>query len=153
MAGQSITVTVTGASELAGRLRKFGASILDLSDSMNQSGQYLKGFFSGEVFASRGGVIGKPWAPLSSAYAADKAQQYPGRPPLIRTGTMNRSFKHRAGRSTAEVWNDAWYFHFHQSGTRKMPARVMMDVDEKRALRIAGFIEADITSKMRAIDV
>lgn len=112
----------------------------------------LSVFFSGEVFASRGGVIGHPWPRLSDAYAARKAQQFPGRPPLIRTGLMNRSFKHNAGRLSVEVLNEAWYFRFHQNG-EGVPQRVMMDLDQKRVVQVAKFIGEDISKKMEEAHV
>ncbi|MFF6951824.1 hypothetical protein ACFZAD_24595 [Streptomyces iakyrus] len=148
-----IRVTIHGASDLAKRLRKFGVSVLDLTDSMDETGAYLTGFFSGEVFASRGGVLGQPWARLKESYAVEKAKQWPGRPPLIRTGLMNRSFKHDAGPMSVEVFNSDPKFHFHQEGTRRIPARVMMDVDQRREAMIGRFIAKDIESKMRSANV
>lgn len=152
MAGQTYTVSIQGGPELAARLRKFGTSILDLTRSMDKSGRYLSVFFSGEVFASRGSVIGHPWPRLNEAYAARKAQEFPGRPPLIRTGLMNRSFKHNAGRLSVEVLNEAWYFRFHQNG-EGVPQRVMMDLDQKRVVQVTKFVAEDITDKMEAAHV
>lgn len=148
-----IRVTVQGASEASRKLRKFGLSILDLSSSMDETGSYLAGFFSGEVFASRGGVIGQPWARLNEKYAVQKAKQWPGRPPLFRTGLMNRSFKHDAGRLSVEVFNADPKFRFHQEGTKHIPARVMMDVDYRREVMIGRFIAKDIEKKMRSAHV
>jgi hypothetical protein len=47
MAG--ITLTVQGDKEFVAKLGKFGVSVLDLSDSMDETGRYLTRFFSGEV--------------------------------------------------------------------------------------------------------
>lgn len=145
-------ITVQGDAELIHKLRKFGVSVLDLSDSMDETGRYLTRFFSGEVFASRGQVFGKPWPALNDNYAAFKARTFPGRPPLFRTGLMNRSFKHKSTKLTTSLWNEAEYFGYHQEG-RGVPERVMMHVDEKRKRSIAGFIAEDINGKMKAADV
>lgn len=145
-------ITVEGDTELVRKLKKFGVSILDLSDSMDATGRYLTGFFSGEVFASRGGAIGQPWPRLSERYAAWKAEQYPGRIPLIRTGLMNRSFKHKATRLSSSLWNEAQYFEYHQEG-RGVPERVMMSIDAKRARAIVELISDDVGNKMRDADV
>ncbi|MGW6120440.1 hypothetical protein ACWFRF_15465 [Nocardia sp. NPDC055165] len=143
-----VSIRVEGANELARRLRKFGLAVLDLSDAMSDSGRYLTDFFSGQVFASRGGIIGHPWPRLNEAYATEKARQFPGRPPLFRKGLMNRSFKYTSGRLSVEVFNEAWYFKFHQDGTKNMPARIMMDIDSSRENRIKGFVERDIEKAM-----
>jgi hypothetical protein len=147
-----IRFTIQGDKELTEKLRKFGVSVLDLSDSMDKTGDYLTRFFSGEVFASRGQIFGKPWPSLNDNYAAFKARTFPGRPPLIRSGLMNRSFKHKSTKLTASLWNEAEYFDYHQEG-RGVPERVMMHVDEKRERSIIGFISDDINGKMKAADV
>ena len=71
------SVSVEGGKELTIKLRKYGQSILDLSDSMDNIGKYLTKFWSGEVFASRGQVIGEPWPALNDAYAVFKARRWP----------------------------------------------------------------------------
>lgn len=145
-------ITVQGDTELVRKLRKFGVSVLDLSDSMDESGRYLSRFFSGEVFASRGQVFGKPWPALNDNYAAFKARVFPGRPPLIRSGLMNRSFKHKSTKLTTSLWNESKYFQYHQEG-RGVPERVMMHVDEKRERAVVGFVAEDINGKMSAAGV
>jgi len=120
---------------------------------MDKTGNYLTGFFSGQVFASRGGVFGHPWPRLRDNYAAQKAKEFPGRPPLIRTGLMNRSFKKDAGRLSVKVFNEVWYSRFHQEGTRNMPQRVLMDIDHQRVVQIVSFINGDIQDKMRQANV
>ncbi|WKK71452.1 hypothetical protein Q0F99_19120 [Rathayibacter oskolensis] len=138
-----IVVTIEGGEELAARIRKFGSSILDLTDAMNDVADYLVGFFSGEVFVSRGGVIGKPWQPLSDAYALEKAHDFPGRPPLIASGAMNEGFRFTANRNSVGFYNTEDYFYFHDEG-RGVPLRKMMDVDRRRLTRIGQFIEQDL---------
>lgn len=153
MVSSDIVVSIQGDKELIAKLDRFGVSILDLSKSMDEIGRYLTGFFSGEVFASRGGVIGKSWAPLDDDYAAAKARRFPGRPPLVRSGLMQRGFKHRSTALTSRIHNEAPYFDYHQAGTSKMPARVMMHMDETRARAVVALITDDITGKMRQADV
>jgi len=146
------TITIQGDTELAAKLRKFGVAVLDLSKGMDDVGIYLTRFFSGEVFASRGGAIGEPWTPLNDRYAAFKAEVWPGRPPLVKTGLMQRSFEHETTKLSARVFNDVSYFGYHQDG-RGVPERIMMKVDEQRERVIVGLISDDIDSKMRAADV
>lgn len=145
-------ITVQGDTELIQKLRKFGVSVLDLSDSMDETGRYLTRFFSGEVFVSRGQVFGKPWPALTDNYAAFKARTFPGRPPLIRSGIMNRSFKHKSTKLTTSLWNEAKYFQYHQEG-RGVPERVLMHVDEKRERGVVDLVAQAIDGKMKAADV
>lgn len=152
MTTYAIKVDIQGATELAQKLRKFGSSVLDLSRSMEDIGVYFERFFAGEVFASRGGVIGKSWPALDSRYAVYKARAWPGRPPLIRTGVMNNSFKHRSTRLSTTIWNEAEYFEYHQEG-QGVPQRVMMAVDATREAKVRAFVSADIDRQMRAADV
>ncbi|MDQ0869047.1 hypothetical protein QFZ70_001520 [Arthrobacter sp. V1I9] len=142
-----IRVRIHGDKELVEKFRSFTGSQMDLSRSMEATGLYLTRFFAGEVFASRGGVIGRRWLRLNDNYAAWKARRWPGRPPLIRTGLMNRSFKHKSTQLTTSLWNEAKYFDYHQDG-RGVPQRVMMRVDQAREARIVKYIVSDLTTQM-----
>lgn len=143
----TIQVSITGDKELAAKLSKFASGQLDLSDAMGAMSLYLTRFFSGEVFASRGQVIGKPWPALNPAYAAFKAREFPGRPPLIRTGLMNKSFKSKSTSLSTSLWNEAKYFDNHNEGWG-VPERVMMRIDEQRELRIVKYVVSDLTTQM-----
>lgn len=142
-----IRVRIDGDKELVEKFRSFTGKQMDLSRSMGATGLYLTRFFAGEVFASRGGVVGKRWPRLNENYAAWKARRWPGRPPLIRTGLMNRSFKHKSTQLTTSLWNEAKYFDYHQDG-RGVPPRVMMRVDQEREARIVKYIVSDLTTQM-----
>lgn len=140
MADSGITLCTEGTDKLAVTLGGIAHDVKNLGPAMRDSGEYLTKFYSGQVFASRGGVIGKPWPRLTPSYAALKAEHFPGRPPLIRTGLMNKSFKYQYAALHARVFNTAPYFEEHQEGTRKMPARVMMALDEQRVRQVAQII-------------
>ena len=143
----TITVSITGDKELSAKMVKFAGSNLKLHRSMGAIGLYLTKFFSGEVFASRGQVYGRPWQALNDRYAAWKARKFPGRPPLIRSGLMNRSFKHKSTSLTTSLWNEAEYFDAHNEG-REVPQRVMMRIDQQRELRIVKYVTSDLTTQM-----
>jgi hypothetical protein len=143
-----IVVTISGDKKIARKLRQMGVTFIDLKPTFTKVGDYLTDFYSGEVYASRGGVIGSRWAPLSSSYAADKARTFPGRPPLIRTGLMNRSYNSEPSKQSLTLYNDTPYFDFHQEGTRRMPQRKTMDVDQPRQVKIIQMISADLTKIM-----
>lgn len=145
----NIQVAITGDRELVTRIGTFvGSDGLNLKRSMGASGLYLTRFFAGEVYTSRGRIIGKPWPRLNEGYAQWKARAFPGRPPLIRSGEMNRSYKFKAAPRRLELWNSADHFDYHQDGTSRIPARVTMRVDEQRAARVAKYFIGDITEQM-----
>lgn len=143
-----IQISITGDKELVERLKRLGGGQLNLNDSLDDSGRYLTRFFGGEVFASRGRVIDESWASLNPSYAAWKARTFPGRPPLVRTGEMMRSFGYTASPLRLELFNTADHFLFHQEGTGRAPKRVMMKVDQRRAVRVGEFIETDLNKQI-----
>lgn len=143
-----IQITVTGDKEFVKKLNAFTSGPMDLKRSLGASGLYLTRFFSGEVFVSRGRVIGKPWPRLNESYATWKARHFPGRPPLVRSGEMMRSFKSKPYAQKLELWNAADHFQFHQEGMG-VPQRMMMRVDNQRAARVAKYIIGDLTEQMQ----
>lgn len=89
--------------------------------------------------AQGAGVTGR-WSPLTDAYARWKAQHFPGKPILERTGALRealtRSSSPRAYREYSArelVFGSAGveYASFFQFGTRKMVARAPFDFDAK----------------------
>lgn len=143
-----IRISIHGDKKLAKKLFEFTAGGMNLKHSMGATGLYLTRFFSGEAFTSRGGVFGRRWPSLHPNYAAWKARMWPGRPPLVRTGLMQSSFKHKSTPLTVSLWNEAEYFKYHQDG-RGVPQRVMMRVDNQRAMRIAKYVLGDLTKQMK----
>lgn len=85
------------------------------------------------IFASEGAIIGG-WAPLSPIYAAWKLVHYGPRPIMVRTGALMESLTgfpmgvSEIGPKEAKFGTDIRYAHFHQSGTRKMPKRKIVEV-------------------------
>jgi len=79
------------------------------------------------AFRTEGKIFGG-WAPLSPEYAAWKAQRYPGRGILERTGKMRKSFRSTVTSHKMEIWNSVGYFPYHQSNRprTKLPRRVML---------------------------
>jgi hypothetical protein len=82
-----------------------------------------------DQFASEGGWGGAPWAPLSPAYAAEKARRFPGRSILIREGTLRRAaseMRREVSPRTLTMWVDDPVAGYHQDGTTNMPARPLI---------------------------
>jgi len=148
----TMRLSVQGDKELRDGLRKLGISIADLKDEFEETGEYLTGFFSGPVFVSRGQVIGEPWPALNSSYAAWKAQVFPGKPPLVRSTLMQRSFKHKSTKLSSTIWNESEYFRNHQQGIG-VPQRMMMKLDEQRERAVIDILAEGLRKKMRQAGV
>jgi hypothetical protein len=152
MSDVNIKISVEGSKQFRARFKKFGSTILELDRAMNDSGKYLSKFFSGQMFTSRGGIVGKPWQPLNDDYAADKARRFPGRPPLIRSGAMNRGYRHDAKSSSVFMFNKQFYFEFHQNGNG-VPQRITMALDGPRLTKVGEFIGNNIEQNMETAGV
>jgi len=118
-----ITFTIEGEKELSRRLLKLGEDVKDFKPEFTESSDFLKGFFGGEVFDTRGGAIGKPWV---------KRKRPQPWPLLERSGKMRRSFQSKGEKVQARVWNAVDYFKFHQSilPRHRLPRRVMMKLTD-----------------------
>lgn len=123
-----LTWTIEGSKDLSQRLLIMSDKVKDYTPAFQDSAEYLKEIFSGDVFNTQGGAIDESWAPLSEDYAIRKAKKFPGKGILEATGTMRDSFLTSWAADRAEVWNTAEYFKYHQSNQprSRLPRRVMM---------------------------
>lgn len=129
-----LDIEIEGEKKMARRLRNVGDEATDFRGPLRETGKYLTQFFSTKVFDTEGAVYGKPWQRLSSQYANRKQKLYPGKGILEATGRMRESFEYDQRPNEVRVHNTTSYFKYHQSNQprRKLPRRVMMDLDEKR---------------------
>jgi len=99
-----------------------------------QAATYLKNTFSGEVFDSKGSVIGEPWVPLSRKHLAWKLKHNFPADILIMTGAMKKSFWTQVADQYAVIGNSAAYFKYHQARDARtiIPRRVMMKLASRQ---------------------
>lgn len=147
-----LTLEVKGDKEIKQMLTGLGLDVKDLKGAMTDVGDHAKKYFGGQVFASRGGVLGQNWPRLSPAYAAQKAKRYPGRPVLVRTGVMQRSFTSKPSNMSVTISNDAPWFKYHQSSAArtKIPRRVMIGVYNGMQSDVTNIIARALTKKIQA---
>ncbi|MCZ4544922.1 hypothetical protein BS618_07515 [Rhodococcus erythropolis] len=152
MAGSVVRVRISGDKDVVKMLNDVGLELKDMQPAMKDVGKYLKGLYSGEVFVSRGGIIGESWPRLSTKYAAWKAKRFPGRPVLVRTGLMQRSFSYAAQPLQVEISNKAAHFRYHQSDEPRtiMPYRPMMKVEDAQYNEIVKIINARLEATIKA---
>jgi len=127
--GFYLSYSIEGEKQLSRKLLILSESIKDWTPAFKETALTLKNVFSNDVFESEGGAVGERWSPLSKAYAARKAQKYPGKGILEATGTMRKGFMTLWRPDMAAVWNEVTYFKYHQSDQPRqsnLPRRVVM---------------------------
>jgi len=147
----NITVVITGNKELQTKIKRLGNSIYDQRASMAEIGRSAAVYYANQGFNSQGGVFGSPWQRLSPRYAAWKAKNYPGRPPLVRTGKMQNSFDFQATSSTVLIGNSSPQFKYHQSSAprRVIPRRASIGVNDQIKRMVREAISRDISQKLK----
>jgi phage gpG-like protein len=85
----------------------------------------------------------KPWRPLAPATVADKMRLGYPKDTLIRTGALRDSLSRRPlgierlRPHDLEAGTNTNYAHFHQHGTSKMPARVLVNAEQVKREGVA----------------
>lgn len=146
------------------------AAVFDRADAnLRDFGQYvfprLGPVFEAELggqFSTQGhGPFAGAWAPLSTAYAAQKAVDYPGQPLLVATGALREaltqaSSPHAARDFTATDFAFGTvgldYASFHQLGTGHMPARPPFDFTQDFEEALKRETQLGIVDAVRAAD-
>lgn len=121
-----MSIKVTGGDKLIVKLNRL--QTMDLRPEFIQLGDFLRRYYSGEAFLSRGQVFGQRWQPIKNS--ASKSRKYIGQP-LERTGKMRNSFVASVGKNQVTITNSAPYFKYHQSSAprRVLPRRIMLGVN------------------------
>lgn len=138
-----LTFTV-GTQVIERKLVNFGVRIEDMSPVWEQIGEDLLADFASN-FADEGGVFGQgawaQWAPLAQSTIADRLRRgYDAGPILERTGQLRQSTTERGtpgnvfivAANGVEVGTLTPYAKYHQSGTRRMPKRVIVGLTPER---------------------
>lgn len=147
----NLTVTITGDKAMIARLQKLDVSLLDMRTPMLTVSKFLTRYYS-KAFVSQGGLFGKPWPRLNRQYEVQKAKEYPGRPPLIKIGKMQRSFTYGLAKNGTVIRNTANHFPYHQSSAprKRLPRRVMMAINNSIEVQIYLIINQYVRSKVKA---
>lgn len=131
---------------------RWGSTPVDLKVALERAGdnvarpmRYMAGPITGMLekalrgrFASEGsgGPVSGAWAPLSVSYAKRKAIAWPGRKKLAASGALRDALTQSTGRGALRESGDSSlgfgtkgieYASYHQTGTRRMPARPPFD--------------------------
>jgi phage gpG-like protein len=132
-AGTTIDLRFAGAAQLTRRLHAMETAVTDMRPAWDVLRErFIKNM--SRTFAAEGGNSGK-WSPLSPQYGAWKMKRYSGKKILQRTGDLLNSVTSELaidirGPQTMILGSDSSYGGYHQTGTRKMPQRKMIDFSE-----------------------
>lgn len=144
---------IEGDVQLSRNLQLLASRVKDWTPAFAETADVLKSLFSEEVFSTEGRVIGESWAPLSKAYAYQKAKKFPGKGLLEATGKMKGGFLTLYRSDMAAVWNDVEYFKYHQSNQAraKLPRRVMMKLAQEQRRVVVRIFNTHFQSLVKAI--
>lgn len=124
-----------GETEMQRTLHRWSDTLNDMRPAWNAIADRFARLEEAQ-FRTEGRRASGGWAPLSPRYAAWKAKRYPGRRILERTGDLQRSLTVRPfgveviERKFMAIGSDIDYGAYHQWGTRHMPRRRPVEVDE-----------------------
>lgn len=140
-------LTVKGLDTLKVKLKSYERRANDLTPCMKKIGTYLAEV-NRRVFATNGAYNGKPWRALNPDYHLWKIRNRFPTGILVRTGALRASYTGRPmgvevyGKATAIFGSNIRYATYHQTGTRKMPARQVIVVTKKMRLDIKQIVES-----------
>lgn len=138
-----LTLEAAGLSELAQRFRDMRARAGDLSPAW---GEFLNWWADTNVehFASRGRRWRSNWKPLAPSTVASKRREGLLAEPLVASTALRGELTgrplgmERIEASSVEAGTDIAYARFHQFGTRRMPARRLINATAVAAEGAAG---------------
>lgn len=158
-----ITITIKGTRETANTLKKLSADFKNPTIPLQRSSRnYLNAISMN--FRDEGKTFGAAWPPLSAATIAIKTQlKKEGRAiaikkMLVRTGLLRGSFGFElTGRNQSRIFNATDYAIVHQEGgtvfyrgrERKVPRRVLAEVDSKRIQMVGRTFETWISGLIK----
>ena len=144
-----VRVEIKGDKRTIAQLRKMISEFNDWKPELRAIGDYLVKFYQDPVFETEGGIFGARWQALSPAYAIRKAVTHPGRGILEASGDLRRSYSTRVHSNLLELINQDPKAIYHQEGTRRMPARVLIKVDEKQKDEIVNIFKKGVLLKVQ----
>ena len=150
MARMELTFTFKGDKKVLAKLKRTQAGLKDMKGPMRTVSKFLTHYYS-QAFVSQGGVFGMPWPRLNRYYEVEKHKRYPGRPPLIATGRMQRGFKYQVFRNGTVIHNPTPYFKYHQSSAprSRLPRRLMMAINSEVEFRVFSIINQYVRDQLR----
>jgi phage gpG-like protein len=134
-----ISIALNGETQMSRGLMVGSTALKDFKAPLTAAAELLQKTFQLN-FDVRGDTFGG-WAPRTRDY---------GWPLLEKTGAMRKSFFTTVAADMAVLGNTSPYFKYHQLGTRKMPQRLMMKVDNERKALVVKIFQQHLLDSMKA---
>lgn len=129
---------------ISGSIGKTLGRYLDLEPALMEVGEYLL-LSTRERFDDEVDPDGKPWQPLSPAYAARKAKSPTAlRGILTFSGLLRDSIAYRVGPDYLEVGSAVKYAPIHQSGGGRVPKRAFLGLSAEDRDEIGRILQSMI---------
>lgn len=146
----TVNISIQGDKELTAKLKKAKGELEDWQQELHQVTDYLHSFYQNNIYETEGGAFGLRWQSLKSSYEAKKRNEYPGRGILERTGAMRRSLTEDVTRTYADIgYPKGSTAQYHQFGTRFMPQRQLINVDNTLKNKIIDILKEGLIVKLR----
>jgi phage gpG-like protein len=129
-----ISVDTDGLGRVSRRITRLMANARDMQPAMEE----IADDFARDN-ARRFAAQGPGWAPLTASTI--RSRRYPGKPILSQTEALKNSLTsrplgvERITNNNAVLGTNVPYAGFHQSGTSRMPARRIVEIDGGRRVR------------------
>jgi phage gpG-like protein len=138
-----INFSIEGEKQMSRRLQNIGKGMKDFTPEFKTSTDFLKLYFTNEVFDTKGGAIGEPWKPRKN----ESQYTYPI---LEKTGMMRRSFTTKNEPKQGMVWNAVDYFKYHQSRMPRvrLPRRIMMKLTEQLKSKVVQIFHKGVYNRI-----
>jgi hypothetical protein len=152
-----VKVTVDGEQQTLAKFSNLNHAISTWQSALNPIQTYLMNFFQNDVYESEGAAYGSVWAALAPSTLRQKLKRWGNTTILIASGKMKNSYQAQSGPLYLAIYNTAQsnkgapYPYFHQHGTRKMPQRLLMKMDDERTKQVKLMIVEALNVKINSI--
>ena len=151
-------ITITGDSEVVASLAKIGSEFASMEVPLDRASKSYMDVIATN-FEDEGMTFGQKWPKLSDMTIQIKTSMYPGkfdkqgRPILVETGEMKKSFGFNIKNKESIIFNAKEYAEYHQSGYPMLgiPKRVLADVDDKRVNMVGRTFEQWIQDLLKQV--
>ncbi len=149
-----ISITISGDATVKRKLAILGREINHMPDAMRKIGAEAADYYRTTGMSDRGRPYGSSWPDLSVQYKKWKEKHYPGRPIMVRTGSLERGFFAESTPSSVTISNHASYYKYHQSNAARgsnLPRRQIAGVNGKIKDMVKAAVRADLVQKLDSV--
>jgi phage gpG-like protein len=156
MAGLRLLFDFYGDVQLDRTLVRFGDNVRDARPAWDKIADSFA-TLEARQFSSHGHAASGGWAPLSPRYGAWKAQHYPGKPIMVRSGDLMESLTRRPfgiediDRQSMRIGSDVDHGRWHQRGGPNLPRRRVVELTEGTRRDWVQILQRHIVSNERTL--